>query len=312
MFNKYKKYPRWDTFKIPNVGVNSSLGGAVPEVSSGVPVTPSVTPSNTPTPSITASPTVTPTNTITPTNSPTPSVTAQPTSTPTNTPTPSATPSIQSPADINNLQLWFDALSGASVSSWTNYGLLGGSLTQPTASFQPAFTTTHTYTNWGYTGNALLFQNRDTMTISFSETPFSAHTTYMVFEQGDNTGPNQNGFYSQNGSGSNFILRYLSGNLEAISEPTQRSRTQQIGIGVLFVGSGDTNTFFSAQTNDTNFTSSTSTTSQDTATSFRIGNDPGTNQTNALYVSEILRYNRILTAAEHSWVVNYLKTKYSY
>jgi hypothetical protein len=80
MFQYKKRLPRWDSFKVPNVGVNSSLGGAVPEETSGVPVTPSMTP----TVSITASQTMTPT----------PSVTPQPTSTPTNTPTPSVTPVI--------------------------------------------------------------------------------------------------------------------------------------------------------------------------------------------------------------------------
>jgi len=64
--------PRWDTFKVERAG------GYAPEVTSGVPVTPSVTPSNTPTPSITASATSTPT--------PTPSITASSTNTPTPTP----------------------------------------------------------------------------------------------------------------------------------------------------------------------------------------------------------------------------------
>jgi hypothetical protein len=92
MFPNKRRLPRWDSFKVPNVGVNSSLGGAVPEETSGVPVTPSVTPSNTPTPSVTAQPTSTPTNTPTNTNTPTPSVTAQPTGTPTNTPSQTGTP----------------------------------------------------------------------------------------------------------------------------------------------------------------------------------------------------------------------------
>ena len=94
MFPNKKRLPRWDSFKVPNVGVNSSLGGAVPEETSGVPVTPSVTPSNTPTVSITASATVTPTNTPTNTNTPTPSVTIglTPTMTPSNTATIAATP----------------------------------------------------------------------------------------------------------------------------------------------------------------------------------------------------------------------------
>lgn len=82
MFPQRKRMPRWDTFKIPSVNTNSSLGGFAPEETSGVPVTPSMTPSNTPTPSITASPT----------NTPTPSVTPQPTATPTNTPTSTGTP----------------------------------------------------------------------------------------------------------------------------------------------------------------------------------------------------------------------------
>lgn len=77
MFSRKKRLPRWDTFKIEK---HSSLGGYVPEETSGIPVTPSVTPSNTPTPSITASPTMTPTQTITPTNTQTPTVTPTPSS----------------------------------------------------------------------------------------------------------------------------------------------------------------------------------------------------------------------------------------
>lgn len=87
-----KRMPRWDTFKMPAVAADSSMGGFAPEETSGIPVTPSVTPSNTPTPSVTAQPTPTPSVSPTNTNTPTPSVTAQPTSTPTNTPTATGTP----------------------------------------------------------------------------------------------------------------------------------------------------------------------------------------------------------------------------
>ncbi len=83
-----KRMPRWDTFKLPEVVANSALGGYVPEETSGVPVTPSVTPSNTPTPSITASATATPTPTITASPTMTPTNTQTPTQTGTSTPTP--------------------------------------------------------------------------------------------------------------------------------------------------------------------------------------------------------------------------------
>jgi hypothetical protein len=100
MFPNKKRLPRWDSFKVPNVGVNSSLGGAVPEETSGIPVTPSVTPSNTPTVSVTAQPTSTPTNTPTNTNTPTPSITASPSLTPSITPSQTGTPVLSPTATL--------------------------------------------------------------------------------------------------------------------------------------------------------------------------------------------------------------------
>jgi len=299
--------------------------GAVPQ---GTPVTPTPTPTPsvtpvtpTPTPTNTSTPTVTPTNTSTktptPTNTgtPTPTITSTSTPTPTLTPTPSSTPSTFNPSSISNLQHWYLSTSGASVSSWTNYGLLGGSLSQANSTFQPAISS---QTLGSYTGNAMNFVSRDNMPGTFASTNFSSVTTFVVYKQ---TSQSPRNVIFVNGTGANGNVLDNTGsqfrtnhNPSLITVSSLNSSTMS-NKPLLFVSSGTSSSSYDATWYLNSVGPFTGTKTSDTTTSvsttFQCGNDDGASAGNG-YIFEILQYNKVLNSTDADNVINYLKAKYQY
>lgn len=269
-------------------------------------------PSPTPSPTQTNTPSVSPTNTLTPTPSvtpsvsPTTSVTPTVTNTPTKTvtPTPSSTPAPFLPNSISNLQHWYRSDSGATASSWTNFGLLGGSVNQGNSARQPDIISATLGTS--FTGNTMRFLNRDFMTGSFTSTNFSAVSAYFVWDV--QTIDTSYGWNMQ------VVNCWAQNTIGATTEkrPTKYTKTGRTNTYYLGVSSGDTS-FFTASFNDSIGTSaSTNTFSGTTSTGFNFGFEPGATTSNATYIYEVLIYNKILSSTEHSNVINYLKTKYKY
>ena len=268
------------------------------------------TPTNTPTPTRTASVTPTPTNTPTQTNTGTPN----PTTTPTNTPTPSSVPF--SPSGLTNLQHWFISTSGASVSSWTNYGLLGGSVNQGTASKQPALST---QTLGSYSGIAYNFGSQDFLLGSFASTNFSSSTTFAVYKMLSSSDQSGVSF------GQTSIEVYqtsipLGVQIRTAHPPSRITLTavQSSNLSsrpILFGASGDTSAFdaeFMAGSVGTATGTKTAITGSTTVTTQQFGLDPGSGSGQSIQLFEFLAYNRKLTETEYNNVVNYLKTKYQY
>jgi hypothetical protein len=247
------------------------------------------------------------TSTVTPTISLTPSIT------PTITPSPTQAPF--SPSQLSNLQFWFDAISGFTTSSWTNYGLLGGSITQGTAINQPSSVTT---TLGSFTGTGIEFSSRDVMlSTSFSSTNFSAHTYYWVGKRVAADSFAYIGFQTYSSSSAN-VLFYTNGG------GTIAQRDYLVNAGGIQYASGATNnrplllevtgttTAASVFLNDSLMASAATLTAFNNVTSLQIGRDPGGTSTNNTVVVEFLAYNRNLTTSEALQVENYLKTKYQY
>jgi hypothetical protein len=262
-------------------------------------------------------PTPTPTNTSTPTLTPTPTQTSTPSSTPAVTPTPTATTPPFSPSGVTGLQFWFLSNSGSSVSSWTNYGLLGGSVVQSNASYQPQVLTGATLGT--YTGTAMRFANRDFMTGSTTSTSFSAETTFIVLKRvyATNLGWAIT-MYNTTGSTSyptNYVWNYNSfqfpDNASSINaKPTLV--TMPLYTNCLISSSGNSSSL-SATTNGS-YTGSTASlfTGSTNVVRLDIGYDPGYDEGQTHDVFEFISYNRILTSTEYNNVMNYLKTKYQY
>lgn len=305
-----------------------------PSITASQTQTPTNTPTNTttktPTPTttttLTATSTQTPTNTITTTNTPsvtntatatlnvTPTVTQTPTntSTPTTTPTPSSTPATFSPSGLTNLQYWFLSTSGASVSSWTNYGLLGGSVSQATSGNQPQIISS---TLGSYSGQTVQFTNRDFMSGTFTSANYSSSTVFSVIKINNTDANGWNiALYSTGTNNSSWDWQSRAGINTSIARKTPGSSTSpaRIKAPLLLATSGTSGSFFTASYNDVLGTSGTTTYTGTTATLFNFGGDPGSASSTDIEVFEQLVYNRVLTTTEYGNVMNYLKTKYQY
>jgi hypothetical protein len=261
----------------------------------------------TPTPTITS--TQTPTLTQTPTNTETPTQTPTNTSSP--TPTPSSVPF--SPSGLTNLQLWYISTSGASVSSWTNYGLLGGAVSQGTASRQPSVVSS---TLGSYSGTAMSFSSQDFMIQNFTSMSFSAITIFSVHRQTSSNGQYGVAF------GPGTIQSYTASGIQL--RTNHNPSTIVMGAldtnnldnrPVLFIASGDTAAYdaewlagSAGIKTGTKIADGTST----TETSHQFGIDPGTPTSGSATIFEYLVYNRKLSETEYNNVIDYLKTKYQY
>lgn len=265
-------------------------------------------------PEICPSPTPSPTPSITPTETPTETPTNTPSETPTNTPTntPSSTPPAFSPSGLTNLQYWFMADSGATASSWTNYGTLGGSLTQGTAARQPQITTGATLGS--YSGTAVEFVgSRDWMFLTHTATSFSAGTYFIVMRI---VVRSSNGFalLHSTTAGANNVWQYQTWNSGTTSRTDKRpgSRVFNYTTGpALYGASGDT-TGFTAMINDVIPSSATTTFTATQAGYLTFGYDSGSTGPDDDLIFEMIGYNRKLTDGEYAQVINYLKTKYQY
>lgn len=286
-------------------GVTFTLQGACP----------TSTPTNTPTVTQTSTPSNTPTNTSTQTNTPsqtqtnTPTNTTTPTNTPTNTttttPTPSSTPAPFSPSGLTNLQFWFMSNSGSSVSSWTNYGLLGSNVSQGTASKQPQILTGRTLGS--YTGTSVYFGDNDFMTnAGFSSTNFSASSIFSVTKGGD-TVPPQPGWAIVLSGTSGIVWDYQQNG--QITRKRPGSYTFSGSPGPLLLCTSGNTTGYTGSFNDFIPTSATTTYTASTVTRLDFGYD-GTNGNVEIF--EFIAYDRVLTTSEYDDVVDYLKTKYQY
>jgi hypothetical protein len=258
------------------------------------------TPTPSITPSITSSPTMTPTNTVTPTQ--------------TFTPTPSTTPTVFSPSGVTDLQLWFMSDSGATTSSWTNYGLLGGSATQSVAIQRPSIASGVSL-GTGFTGTAIQFTKPSIgYTGSTSSTSVSAHTQYMVYKPVNATAA---GWYVQlfSGSSPSFAYGISTGGGAVNSVQSNRatiSFSTSLTTAALLISSGNSSNLYGT-INDSFTTSGASTyATGSTVNRYFISSDGPDNYTGNVYMFEWLYYNRQLTTTEHNNVVNYLKTKYVY
>lgn len=241
---------------------------------------------------------------------PTATPTGSPTQTP--TPTPSTTPAVFSPSGITDLQHWYMSTSGASVSSWTNYGLLGGQLNQGTGSFQPQIITG---TLGSYTGTSVQYTSRDNMTGSFTSANFSSSTVFAVMKlnsvDGNGwsidlfaTGTNNNSWSWQSyNTSSTSVARKTPGSSVSPTRTTEP---------LLLTTSGTSGSFFTASYNDVLGTSGTTTYTGTTATNLNFGYDPGSSTSTNIEIYEFLIYNKELTTTEFNDVTNYLKNKYSY
>ena len=277
--------------------------------------TPTQTPSMTQsaTPQVTSTPTNTPTPSITPSVSPT--ITMTPTNTTTITPTPSSTPPPFVPSGITNLQYWFMSPSGSSVSSWTNYGLLGGAVSQGTAAFQPAKITNDTF-GTGFTGTSMSFANQDTMSAFFTNTSFTAKTFFAVFKVVGRS--IQDTFLSLRSSNTDSNATRVF-NYDMYASPTTHNTQSIPGVSTftattgsfIFASSGSSNSF-RGELNGVLGSSGTTAFSQTSGQFFEFGYNPGSANSNDVRIFEFIAYNRELTSSEYSSALNYLKTKYNY
>lgn len=266
---------------------------------------------------------VSPTPSVTPTNTPTPSLTPTQTSTVTPTPsiTPSATPAPFEPNQISNLQFWFMGNSGATSSSWTNYGLLGGSVTQGTLGNQPVVKTNTVFGTW--TGTSMNFLSTDFMTGTFTNTNYSSSTIYCVYRQptianaGDpiawrlwNTTTVAYQHQSRTSSPANGIAwAYLF-------QGTAITGSTYVNIPILskIIASGTTsatsfgNLFLNENLIANGYTGATAPIS---ATTVQFGSNTFNTFINT-EIAELVVYNKNLSSSEQTQVENYLKTKYQY
>ena len=295
----------------------TNTGTATPTPTPTITDTPTQTPTNTttatptPTPTITDTPTQTPTNTLTATPTPTPTITN--TQTPTNTgsptPTPSATPSIP----ISDLQHWYISTNSVSVSSWTNLGLLGGSLSASVPN-QPALITSSL---GSYSGQAVEFTGSDEMGGSFSSTSYSGLTSFAVVKwknAGTYAGIYNGAFTSQNddtGANNQFVPTYQNASNPYLSVGNSNSISQLPMIYSISGTPGQWEARYDAKSS--NFTTSLNVSAATpSASSMTIAVAPdGATQPN-LTVFEYIVYNRKLSAGEYTQVINYLKSKYNY
>jgi len=254
---------------------------------------PTQTPSNTPTPSITSSQTPTPTNTGTPTQTPTPSSTPPP---PLN------------PLSLGNLQHWYLSTSGATASSWTNLGLLGGSINQGDAAKQP---TIITETLGSFSGTAVNYFGPQNQGSGFPLENYSGMSMFVVMKRNANDVLKNWTINLAGGAGVCFVIG--TQNPEILKNPNIVASTPQpYPLGELFIASsGQSNSFLSATFNDVAGTTGSAFIGTDVSDSFNIGSDEA-QTANDISIFEFLIYNRLLNASEYAQVVNYIKTKYQY
>jgi len=261
-------------------------------------VTPTTTNTNTPTPSVTTTSTMTPTVTLTASPTTTPNITPSPT----NTITPTSTQPTFDPSSLGNLQYWFKSTEGASSSSWTNYGLIGGALTQSVGVNQPTIISNDTF-GPSYTGQSVNFGALDFMTLSHpsSATTFTGKTFFFVSQVNSRS----DGGWSiniQNGSGytlNNNIWDYqfYGGVSTSVSRSKPGRREFLFTTGyTLYAASGLTTTGFTASVNDTLGTSGTTSYIGEVADWINFGYSiSGTPFTNNISMFEFLGYNKLLT-----------------
>lgn len=261
------------------------------------------TPTQTPSQTQTSTPTVTPTVTITPSN------------TTTITPTPSSTPPPFVPSGITNLQLWFMSPSGSSVSSWTNYGLLGGAATQADAFKQPARITNDTF-GTGFTGTSMAFAAQDFMRANISSTSFTDKTFFAVFKVVGRS--IQDTFLSLRSSTTDTNATRVF-NYDMYASPTTHNTQSIPGVstftattGSFIFASSGTSSSFQGELNGVLGASATTAFAQTSASVFEFGYDPGGANSNDVRIFEFIAYNRQLTPSEYSRALNYLKTKYNF
>lgn len=301
-----------------SAGVTFTLQGACPSP------TPSPTNTNTPTPSITA--TLTPSVTLTRTPDVTPSET--PTNTPTltqtitNTPsvtqtnTPSATPPAFSPSGLTNLQFWFMADSGFTASNWTNYGLMGGSITQATAANQPSATT---ITMGSWTGTGIQFLSRDYMfNTSFSNTNFSGRTMFWVARKIGGGSYDQHACIIYSGASNNTMIYSVRGGgggneNQGIVFSDARYYFSAAQPSNLFITISGTTSKSDAYRNGSLLSTSAATfTNGNNVTSLIMGNDPGVANGSDIRIVEVIIYNTVLDSTDYNKVKDYIETKYQY
>lgn len=279
---------------------------ATPSTTATAGMTPTATETQTPTPTNTNTPSQTQTSTPTQTTTQTPTTSTSPTPTPTGTAVPFA------PSSLSNLQQWYISTSGATVSSWTNYGLLGGSVSQGTATRQPQIINS---TLGSYSGTAVQFVGRDFMTGTFTSTNYSSSTVFMVTKI---VGVDPNGWslylYS---TGTNNVAWSWQSYASSSQSVAIKNPGNYISIGrsiapLLLATSGTSNSFFTASFNDNIPTSASTLFSGTTAVNFDFGYDPGTTSSTNIEMYEVIVYNRVLNSTEYGNVMNYLKTKYQY
>jgi hypothetical protein len=274
----------------------------------------------TPTPSITASPTrtptQTPTTTRTPTQTPTTTQTPTNTSTPTTTPTPTLTPTPSStppppldPLSLGNLQHWYLSTSGATAASWTNLGLLGGSVNQGDPLEQP---TIITETLGSFTGTAVnYFAVQNQNSFGFALKNYSGSSIFVVMKL-NAYDPLQN--WTINLAGGTGVCAIIGTNgLSIVKNPgTILPTISPYPLGEVFIASsGQSGSFISVAFNDVLGNSIAPFTGTDVSDYLGIGSNQS-QTTNDTSIFEFLIYNRLLNSSEYAQVVNYLKTKYQY
>ena len=258
----------------------------------------------TPTPSNTATPT--PTTTQTPTPSITPTITTSPT--PTLTPTPSSTPPPPlDPLSLGNLQHWYLSTSGATSSSWTNLGLLGGAITQGDPLDQPSIITE---TLGSFTGTAVSYINGDRMVGGFTRTDFSSSTIFWVAKINSvDIARGWSMILGDSISGINTGIQTFP--LQISKDPSVLDAPALGKPELLLSASGTTGSFFNSSWNDLPPSFTGSFTGGSFSDTFNLGDNQG-QTTSDISIFEFLVYNRLLTNSEYLQVVNYLKTKYQY
>jgi uncharacterized delta-60 repeat protein len=218
-----------------------------------------------------------------------------------------------SPANVSGLRYWFKSDNSATVSSWTNFGTLGGSVTQGTGANQPAIVTNATLGT--YVGPSVSFVGRDWMAGTFTSANYTASTVFSVVKI---NATDANGWnIGLSGSGvNNRVWEWQSRDTATTSVARNQAGSSvsptRTKDPLLLVTSGESGSYFTATFNDALGTSGSSTYTGVTATLFNFGYDPGVSSTTNIEVFEQLVYNRVLTSTEVNQVINYLKTKYQY
>ena len=279
-----------------------------PTTTTTLTATPTPTQTPTTTTTLTATPTQTPTNTVTPSTTPI----LSPTPTSTNTPTPTTPPF--SPSGVTNLQFWFMSNSGATASSWTNYGLLGGSATQSVVANQPQIVTGATLGS--YTGQTIQFNTSpDFYSGNTTGINIQSHSSYLVYKPFESS---VDGWALLLYSAGTLNWMYQNWNTD-VSATTRMNRgeyrTAKInntvnGTPYLVVSSGSTSGVIASSNGVLGLSGSTAFSGFQT-NNFRIGTTSGSNL-QKIQMFEWIFYNRQLTASEHANVINYLKNKYQY